>query len=273
MEKYSVFFISDHTAITVETLGYSILTQFSRLDFEYHAIPFMNSHLKAVAAKEKIDRDFGRKGVHPVVFSSVTDADLRTIIKQSNAVVLDLFDLFIPPLEEAFEHSSIYALGKSHSMTDSVKYGSRIEALNFALSSDDGVNPKIYNRADLILVGVSRTGKTPTCLYLALQFGIFASNYPMTDSDLESFELPKLLRPHWDKLYGLTIDPGQLQRIRQERRPDSKYASLQQCQKEVRVVEELFNQERIPYLDVTNFSVEEISTTIMYEKDWERRHI
>lgn len=273
MEKYSIFFISDHTGITVETLGYSVLTQFSGLNFEFHAIPFMNSLPKAEAARAEIDADFSNKGVSPVVFSSVTNVELRMIIKQSNAVVFDLFEIFLPPLENAFEQSSIHALGKSHGMSDSVKYGSRIEALNFALNSDDGVNFKNYNRADIILVGVSRTGKTPTCLYLALQFGIFASNYPMTDGDLETFELTKLLRPYRDKLYGLTIEPGQLQRIRQERKPDSVYASLQQCQKEVRTVVELFNQENIPYLDVTNFSVEEISTTIMYEKGWQRGQI
>lgn len=273
MEKFSIFFISDHTAITVETLGYSLLTQFSRLNFEFHAIPFMNSQPKAESTKAEINSDFAERGLHPVVFSSVTNVELRAIIKQSNAVVFDLFEMFLPPLEKAFEHSSIHALGKSHGMSDSVKYGSRIEALNFALNSDDGVNDKNYSRADLILVGVSRTGKTPTCLYLALQFGIFASNYPMTDGDLETFELPKLLRPYRDKLYGLTIDPGQLQRIRQERKPDSVYASLKQCQKEVRTVVELFNQEKIAYLDVTNFSVEEISTTIMYDKGWKRGHV
>ena len=271
MEKYSVFFVSDHTAITVETLGYSILTQFSGLNFEFHAIPFMNSQAKAEGAKAEIDSSFDKKGMRPVVFSSVADVNLRSSIKQSNALVLDLFDMFIPPLEGAFDHSSIYALGKSHSMTDSTKYGSRIDALHFALNCDDGLNFKDYARAELILVGVSRTGKTPTCLYLALQFGIFASNYPVTDNDLETFELPKALQAYRDRIQGLTIDPRQLQRIRQERRPDSVYASLQQCQKEVRSVEELFRQERIPFLDVTNFSVEEISTTILYEKGWARR--
>jgi len=271
VEKYTVFFISDHTAITVETLGYSILTQFSRLNFEFHAIPFMNSPEKAKTAQSSINDCFENKGIRPVVFSSVTNEDLRNVIKQSNAVVLDLFEMFLPPLEDAFDHSSIHASGKSHGMTDSVKYDSRIEALNFALSSDDGLNFKDYTRADLILVGVSRTGKTPTCLYLALQFGIFAANYPVTDGDLETFQIPNALQPYRDKIHGLTIDPRQLQRIRQERRPDSVYASLQQCQKEVGSVEELFRQERIPFMDVTNFSVEEISTTIIYEKGWARR--
>lgn len=270
MQKNTVFFISDHTAITVETLGYSVLTQFSSLEFEFHTIPFMNSMEKAAKTKAQIESCYAARGMPPVVFSSVTDAELRTLIKGTKAVVLDLFDMFIPTLENVFHQSSIHALGKHHSMTDIHRYGSRIDALNFALSSDDGVNFKDYSRADLILVGVSRTGKTPTCLYMALQYGVYASNYPMTEEDLDYFELPRPLQPFRDKIHGLTIDPGQLSRIRQERRPDSTYSSIRQCQKETSAVEELFDQENIPFLDVTNFSIEEISTTILYETGWER---
>ncbi len=270
MQKNTVFFISDHTAITVETLGYSVLTQFSTLDFEFHTVPFVNTLAKAEHVKGEIDACCQKQGVPPVVFSSVTNTDLRVEIKQCKGLVLDLFDLFIPSLESFFHQSSIHALGKHHSVTDSQKYGSRIDALNFALSSDDGINFNDYSRADLILVGVSRTGKTPTCLYMALQYGVFASNYPMTDDDLDYFQLPKPLRPYKDKIYGLTIEPGQLRKIRQERRPDSTYASLRQCQKETAAVEELFAQENIRSLDVTNFSIEEISTKILYETGWER---
>ncbi|MGR9109014.1 MAG: pyruvate, water dikinase regulatory protein [Gammaproteobacteria bacterium] len=265
MRKANVFFISDHTAITVETLGYSVLTQFSSIEFEFHTIPFMNSSTKAESAVAMINRVCEDSGLIPVVFSSITDSDLRSKIKQSRGIMLDLFDLYIPTLEGAFHASPVEASGKSHGMTDGIRYESRIDALNFALSSDDGVNFKDYARADLILVGVSRTGKTPTCLYLALQYGVFASNYPMTDEDLDSIELPKPLREHRGKLHGLSIDPDQLHRIRQERRPGSRYASLQQCYKETSAVEEMFLRENIPFLDVTNFSIEEISSTILYE--------
>ncbi|MCI0667302.1 MAG: kinase/pyrophosphorylase [Methylococcaceae bacterium] len=273
MRKANVFFISDHTAITVETLGYSVLTQFSSMEFEFRTIPFMNSPVKAESALEVINGSYHKTGTPPVVFSSITDSKLRSKIKESSGIVLDLFDLFIPALENALHEAPIRALGKSHSMTDGDRYGSRIEALNFALNSDDGVNFKDYERADLILVGVSRTGKTPTCLYLALQYGVFASNYPMTDEDLESIELPKPLRPHRNRIRGLTIDPNKLHLIRQERRPGSTYASLKQCHKETAAVEELFVRENIPFLDVTNFSIEEISTTILYEAGWQRSRI
>lgn len=273
MPKANVFFISDHTAITVETLGYSVLTQFVSIDFEFQTIPFMNSQTKAKSAVEKINHSFQSSGIAPVVFSSVTDPALRSIIKEGRGIVLDLFDLFIPALENAFHASPIQASGKSHGMSDEHGYESRIDALNFALNCDDGINFKDYKRADLILVGVSRTGKTPTCLYLALQYGVFASNYPITDEDLESFELPKPLQPYRDKIHGLSIDPDHLHRIRQERRPNSRYASMKQCYKEVSVVQEMFVREKIPFLDVTHFSIEEISSTILYETGRKRSRI
>ncbi len=273
MLKAKVFFISDHTAITVETLGYSVLTQFSSIEFEFQTIPFMNSPVKAASVVKTINGSCQTTGSTPVVFSSITDSGLRSTIKESQGVVLDLFDLFIPPLENAFHESPIHALGKSHSVNDGQRYGSRIDALNFALSSDDGINFKDYERAELILVGVSRTGKTPTCLYLALQYGVYVSNYPMTDEDLVITGLPKPLRVYRGKIHGLTIDPNHLHRIRQERRPGSAYASLKQCHKETSAVEEMFLRENIPYLDVTNFSIEEISSTILYETGRQRSRI
>lgn len=271
--KIKVFFISDHTGITVETLGYSVLTQFSNLDFDIQEIPFMNSTKKAELAVESIDRCYQKTRMSAIVFSSITDTKLRSIVKQSQGVVMDLFDLFIPTLEKAFSESAIQAQGQSHSMTDSGRYGSRIDALNFALNSDDGINFKDYERSHLILVGVSRTGKTPTCLYMALQFGVFASNYPITEEDLDSAKLPRALKPFRSKIHGLIIEPNLLHRIRQERRPGSRYASIKQCQKETAAVEELFLGENIPYLDVSNFSIEEISTTILYETGLERSRI
>lgn len=273
MNKAIVFSISDHTAVTVETLGYSVLTQFSSIEFEFHTIPFMNSPVKAELAVDDINRFYQKTGTAPIVFSSITDQALRSKIKESQGIVLDLFDLYIPTLEIALHATPVHAPGKSHGMTDGERYGSRIAALNFALNCDDGINFKDYDRADLILVGVSRTGKTPTCLYLALQYGVFASNYPMTDEDLDLIDLPVPLRSHRDKIRGLTIDPNQLHRIRQERRPGSPYASLGQCHKETSAVEELFVRENIPFLDVTNFSIEEISSTILYETGSQRSRL
>ncbi|MGH8557026.1 MAG: kinase/pyrophosphorylase, partial [Methylococcales bacterium] len=180
MPKAKVFFISDHTAITVVTLGKSVLTQFSKIEFDFETIPFMNSTVKAARTVEEINKSCQKNGSTTLVFSSITDPELRRTIQESQAIVLDLFDLYIPALENALHESSVHASGKSHSTSDTQLYSSRIDALNFALSSDDGINFKDYERADLILVGVSRTGKTPTCLYLALQYGVYVSNYPIT---------------------------------------------------------------------------------------------
>lgn len=272
MRKTKVFFISDHTAITVVTLGKSVLTQFSKLEFDFETIPFMNSREKAMDAYAKIMEFRKDNPEPPVVFTSITDPELCALIKESQAIVLDLFELYIPALEQALHESSDHALGKHHGKNDQ-QYGSRIDALNFALNSDDGINFKDYDRADLILVGVSRTGKTPTCLYLALQYGVYVSNYPITEEDLESTSFPKALRDYRDKIHGLTIDAQQLHRIRQERRPGSQYASLKQCQKEISATEEMFLRENVPFLDVTNFSIEEISSTILYVNRRERGRI
>ena len=102
-------------------------------------------------------------------------------------------------------------------MSDPKRYNMRIEATNFAMSSDDGQGVQHYHEADLILMGVSRSGKTPTCLYLALQYGVFAANYPLAEEDLESGRLPQILEGFRAKIYGLTISPETLTQIRRER--------------------------------------------------------
>ncbi|MFY9179176.1 MAG: kinase/pyrophosphorylase, partial [Venatoribacter sp.] len=174
-------------------------------------------------------------------------------------------------LEAELKVESSYSVGKSQSITTSPKYLARIEAVNFALDNDDGAKIRYYSEADIILVGVSRSGKTPTCLYLAMQFGIKAANYPLTEEDIEELRLPNSLEPHREKLYGLTIDPDRLSAIRTERRANSRYASLKQCYHEVDEVEMLYERENIPFLSTTDRSIEEISTRILEETGLKRR--
>ena len=185
--------------------------------------------------------------------------------------MIDIFSSFLAPLEQALGEHSSYSVGKSHSIGHNSNYMERIEAVNFALDNDDGARTHKYDKADLILVGVSRCGKTPTCLYMAMQFGIRAANYPLTDDDMESLKLPAALREHKHKLFGLTIDPDRLTAIRNERKPNSRYSSFAQCEFEVREVERLFQRENIPHINSTHFSVEEISAKILVEKGVERR--
>jgi hypothetical protein len=154
-------------------------------------------------------------------------------------------------------------VGRSHGVHNNASYAKRISAINFAYANDDGVSAKNFNEAEIILVGVSRSGKTPTCLYLAMQYGIYAANFPLTEEDMDSDQLPNALKPFRNKLFGLTIAAEQLQRIRQERKPDSRYASLAQCHKELQWQESLYRRLGIQYIDTTAISIEEIATTIL----------
>lgn len=265
MEKQTVFFLSDHTGITVEKLGRSLLTQFDKLEFDCFSVPYINNRQKAENTRDGINKVCSNCLRKPLVFSSITDDDLRSIIKNCNGIVFDFFDTFIAPLEKALMMPSTHTTGKVHSMVDQDRYHSWMDAVNFSLVNDDGANHRHYDEADIILLGVSRSGKTPTCVYIALQFGLNAANYPLTPDDLESTNLPKPLRIHRKKLFGLTINSDQLHRIRQKRRPDSHYASIKQCQREVATAEEVYQIHKIASINTTTISIEEIATTIVNE--------
>lgn len=258
----SVFFVSDHTGITAETLGRGLLSQFDHIEFRRTTLPFVDTEGKARAAVEKINEAASSEGGRPLVISSITAPDIRAQVAAANALVLDVFDAFIPILEAELGTASSHAVGKFHSVTNG--YVHRIDAVNFTLAHDDGLGSKLAE-ADIILAGVSRCGKTPTCLYLALQYGLYAANYPLTSEDFERGKLPDLVTAHRGKLFGLSISPERLQQIRQERRPDSTYSSLANCQREVHQAEALFRQLNIPYLDSTTMSIEEIASTIVHE--------
>jgi regulator of PEP synthase PpsR (kinase-PPPase family) len=260
-QRRTVFFISDGTGITAETIGNSVLTQFDTFEFDTHRIPFVGDEEKAHAAVARIRNVQAATGVRPIVVNSVVDDSLHAIIATSGALVLDVFAPFIAPLEQELKTQRTARVGKAHGLVNFAEYEARINATNYALTHDDGVDVN-YNDADLILVGVSRSGKTPTCLYMALHFGVSAANYPLTPEDLELQEMPPRLRAHRDKLFGLTIDPARLRQVREARRPGSSYAKLEQCQYEVREAEKLFKRENIPHLSTTHTSIEEIASKV-----------
>ncbi len=269
--KRSIFFVSDGTGITAETLGLSLLSQFENIEFEKTTIPYVNTIEKAEEVIKEINHVCERDQLKPVVFATLVDQNIHNLIKTSNAVFFDFLATFIAPLEKALECQSSHTMGRSHGMQNYENYMIRINAVNFALSNDDGGNVHQYDKADFILVGVSRSGKTPTCLYLALQFGISAANYPLTEEDIEKQTLPTFLKKYKSKLFGLTIDPERLSQIRQERRPNSRYASIKQCLEEVQIVEKIFKSEHIPYLNTTKHSIEEIATAILLKTGIKRR--
>ncbi|WP_299178609.1 pyruvate, water dikinase regulatory protein [uncultured Neptuniibacter sp.] len=269
--KRTAFFISDGTGITSEALGHSLLAQFDGIEFDQITLPYIDSVDKASDIVMRINAQAEIDGIRPLIFDTVVNEEIRNIIAESNAFKIDVFSSFLKPLENELDAHSNYSVGKSHGIVERTRYKDRIDSVNFAIDNDDGARTKQYANADIILVGVSRCGKTPTCLYMAMQFGIRAANYPLTEEDLEFNKLPKVLEEYKHKLYGLTIDPFQLAAIRHERRPNSRYASLDQCDFEVREVEKLFKKLSLPCINTTNFSIEEISTRIMAQAGLERR--
>ena len=257
-----VFYVSDGTGITAETIGHSLLTQFSGTRFQAHRIPFVDSVERAREVAARIEATGRTQGVRPIVVNSSVDPEISAAIACSGGLILDVFEPFLAPLEAELGEKRQPKVGQAHGMVDFETYHRRINAMNFALSHDDGISTN-YDQAEVILVAVSRAGKTPTCIYLALHHGVSAANYPLTDEDLEHDRLPPRLRAHRSRLFGLTIDPVRLQQIRQERRPDSRYASLETCKREVAAAEKLFRAERIPVLSTTHVSIEEISSKVM----------
>jgi hypothetical protein len=267
----TVFFVSDGTGITAEMLGHGLLTQFEGIQFTQAVIPFVDSVEKAEECLLRIEEAKARSEARPIVFCTLIDDAVRNTLRRADALVLDFFEGFLNPLEAEFNTRSSHAVGRSHSVAHNKEYQDRIEAVNYALAHDDGLGSRDLGRADVILVGVSRSGKTPTCLYMALQFGVKAANYPLTPDDFERGELPASVAPHLGKLFGLTIAPDRLSEIRRERRPDSRYARLDNCRYEVEEAEKLMRRHGIQWLNSTTRSIEEIATKILQAVKLERR--
>ena len=260
----TVFFVSDGTGITAETFGHSVLTQFE-LRFKQIRMPFIDTLEKAHDAVRKINDSCSADGKRPIVFSTLVKAELSTIVRQSNGMHMDLIQTFVEPLEQELGIKSTHTIGRSHNIADSAEYKNRIEAINFSLAHDDGQSHKNLASADVILVGVSRSGKTPTSLYLAMQYGIKAANYPLIPEDFERDQLPSGLLPFKTKIFGLSIAPDRLTEVRNERRPGSKYASLENCRYEVNEAEKMMRREGIRWMSSTVKSIEEIATMILQE--------
>jgi [pyruvate, water dikinase]-phosphate phosphotransferase / [pyruvate, water dikinase] kinase len=269
--RRTVFFISDRTGITAEMLGNSLLTQFEDFQFQRITIPFVDSPAKIAEAVRQVNATAAAQGRRPIVVSSVVDETMSEIIRRdAQALTLDMFQIFIQPLESELGAKSSHAAGRSHGIANSHEYFTRMEAINFTQAHDDGAVTRDLDKAQVILVGVSRCGKTPTTLYLALQFGIRAANFPLTPDDFVDRKLPASVLPFRERLFGLTIMPDRLREIREERRPGSPYASLESCRYEVREAEHLMERERIPMVDTTTKSIEEIATTILHNAKLDR---
>ena len=265
MHSRTVFFISDGTGITAETFGNAILAQFE-INPRHVRLPFIDTVDKAYQAIRHINNTGDIEGKRPIVFTTLVNMDILAVIKsECNGMLLDMFGTFVAPLESELGIKSNHRVGRFSDASKSKAYDNRIEAINFSLAHDDGQSHRDLAGSDVILVGVSRSGKTPTTLYLAMQYGLKASNYPLIPEDFERRQLPPALVPHKDKIFGLTIQPERLSEIRNERRPNSKYASLENCRAEVNEAEAMMRRSGIRWLSTTTKSIEEIATTILQE--------
>jgi len=274
--KRKVFFLSDSTGMTAENLGRSLLVQFPQIQFESVTKPFVDAHDKAQRIAEEINHEAQTTAQRPIVIDTILDPNVSGIIEQAQCFYIDIFSTFLSPLERELGVKSAHNVGhpaifKEDSRVVDQNYMQRIDAVHFALANDDGMQLNRYSDADIILIGVSRTGKTPSSVYLGMQYGIKAANYPLIPDDLERKKLPDAVNPYQKKLFGLTIRPGRLSEIRNERKPNSQYANLRTCVDEIRQAELMYRQYRIPYIDTTQLSVEEISARMLQRAGIERR--
>ena len=267
--KRTVFFISDGTAITAETLGHSLITQFPDVEFQQVRLPFVDTEMACLEAVHAIDEACERDEAPAVVFNTIVNAQLCEIIGTSKGVILDLFGAFLTPLEQALGVEHQPTVGQAHAVDNFDRYEDRMDATNYAMKHDDGISVD-FKDADLILVGVSRCGKTPTCLYMALHYGVKAANYPLTPEDLDEMRLPGFLRRYKYKLVGLNLEPERLAQIRETRKPGSRYATLRQCRQEVDAAESLLRMEGVPLFETTHSSIEEISSRVRLQLGLQR---
>lgn len=265
MPTRTVFFISDGTGITAETFGNAILAQFET-KLRHVRLPFIDSVDKAHQAVRQINHTGEIEGKKPIVFTTLVDMPVLAVIKEHcQGMLLDMFGTFVQPLELELGLKSHHRVGRFSDVSKSKEYHDRIEAINYSLSHDDGQSNRDLETADVILVGVSRSGKTPTSLYLAMQHGLKAANYPLIPEDFERQQLPPSLMPLRKKIFGLSIQPERLSEIRNERRPNSRYAALDNCRMEVAEAEAMMRRAGIRWLSTTTKSIEEIATTILQE--------
>ena len=261
----TAFYISDGTGITAETFGNAILAQFD-MKPRHVRLPFIDTVDKAHQAVRQINHTAELEGRKPIVFTTLVNMDVLKVIQDGcKGMLMDMFGTFVRPLEQELGIKSLHRVGRFADVALSKEYTDRIEAINFSLAHDDGQSNRDLAGADVILIGVSRSGKTPTSLYLAMQCGLKTANYPLIPEDFERRQLPPALVPFRSKIFGLTIQPERLSEIRNERRPNSRYADLANCRYEVSEAEAMMRRSGIRWLSTTTKSIEEIATTILQE--------
>ncbi|MEE9328209.1 MAG: pyruvate, phosphate dikinase/phosphoenolpyruvate synthase regulator [Cocleimonas sp.] len=259
----TVFFVSESTGITAETLGHSLLSQFPHLEFTYLQRPFIDTEEKALHLANEISLVNNEQGFKPIVFATMPEQNINEILSNADCHYYEVFENYLVKIGQDLHATPKRESGLSHGLVNEKIYDARIDALNFTLKHDDAMVLKTIGNADVIIVGVSRSGKTPTSLYLALKFGIKAANYPITDDDFEHNKLPQILLDNRDKLFATSIKAKRLQQIREKRRPNSQYSSIQTCKAEIKKAKNLYEKYDLHPMDVTAQSIEELATQIV----------
>jgi regulator of PEP synthase PpsR (kinase-PPPase family) len=257
-----VFFLSDSTGITAETMGNALLIQFPDLRFERRLIPFISTVEEARRVVAILDQAAAGP-VTPLAFSTAAVEEVRQELLSTKCPLIDFFELHMERVESILGAKGIRVAARLHGMGDVKRYNARMAAVEYAIEHDDGQSMRALDKADVILVAPSRCGKTPTTMYLALQHGIFVANYPLVVEDFETAELPRPVRELRDRCFGMTTTPARLSQVRHERRPNSRYASLEQCTYELRQAEAMYRNHRLPVVNSSTKSVEEMSTVIL----------
>ncbi|NHC23638.1 kinase/pyrophosphorylase [Nocardioides sp. IC4_145] len=257
-----VFFLSDSTGISAETMGNALLLQFPDLQFERTLIPFIHTIEDARRVVALLD-EAAAGPVPPLVFTTAASDEVRAELARTTAPIIDFFDLHMNRVETILGRRGQRQAARLHGVNDVKAYNTRMAAVEFTIEHDDGQSLRALEKADVILLAPSRCGKTPTSMYLALQHGLFVANYPLVDEDLEAEDLPEVVRPYLDRCFGLTTTVERLSRVRNERRPGSRYASPEQCRWELRRADALLAAHRLPVIDSSAKSVEEISALIL----------
>jgi regulator of PEP synthase PpsR (kinase-PPPase family) len=257
-----VFFLSDSTGISAETMGNALLIQFPELRFERRLIPFITTVEEARRVVGILD-DAMAGPVTPLAFSTTAVSEIRDVLHTSTCPLIDFFDLHMERVESILGAKGMRVAARLHGMGDVHRYNARMAAVEYAIEHDDGQSMRALDKADVILLAPSRCGKTPTTMYLALQHGVFVANYPLVEEDFDSADLPRPVKALRDRCFGLTTTPARLSQVRNERRPNSRYASLEQCSYELRMAEALYRSHRLPMINSSAKSVEEMSTVIL----------
>lgn len=257
-----VFFVSDQTGISAHTMGSTLLTQFPGFSFQQWTLPFIDNECRAKESVAKINAYADQHHNAPLVFCTIVDPQLRSIIATCKGIVIDFFESFIGQVENALQIEATLQSGLAHGI-GSKNYLERINAINYALTHDDGAKDQDYDQSEYLLLGPSRCAKTPITLYLAMQFGLFVANFPLVLDNNDSINIPEKVKKHMKKAIGLRIDPYRLSEIRTQRLANSQYASIGQCRHEIFLAEKLYRYWNIPIVDVTHSSIEEIATQIV----------